>query len=72
MNFRLRRPGVLSGGPSHIVMADPVAARMRGRCAPQTCWIDNARAISVNEVAINWNAPLVWVSAWISQSEKRK
>jgi endoglucanase len=29
------------------------------------CWADDWRAFSMNEVAINWNAPLVWVSAWL-------
>ena len=28
--------------------------------------------IAANEVAINWNAPLVRVSAWLAQSEKEK
>jgi endoglucanase len=65
-------PGVLSGGPNNIAMADEVARSMRGSCAPQTCWADKTMAFSVNEVAINWNAPLVWVSAWIAQSEKKR
>jgi endoglucanase len=65
-------PGVLSGGPNNIALADDVAGAMRGKCAPQTCWADDARAYSLNEVAVNWNAPLVWVSAWIVQSEKNK
>ena len=65
-------PGVLSGGPNNVAMADPIAAQMKGKCAPQTCWVDDSRAFSVNEVAINWNAPLVWVSAWLAQSEKKK
>jgi endoglucanase len=30
-----------------------------------TCWADDTRAFSVNEVAINWNAPLVWVATWL-------
>jgi len=64
--------GVLSGGPNNIAMADEVAGAMKGKCAPQTCWVDDARAYSVNEVAINWNAPLVWVSAWLAQSEVKK
>lgn len=71
-NYPSPPPGVISGGPNNIAMADPVAAAMRGTCAPQTCWTDNARAFSVNEVAINWNAPLVWVSAWLAQTEKKK
>ena len=34
---------------------------LKGRCAPQRCWRDDARAFAINEVAINWNAPLLWV-----------
>lgn len=60
-------PGVLSGGPNDTAMADNVAAAMKGTCAPQTCWADDIRAFSLNEVAINWNAPLVWVSAWAAE-----
>lgn len=65
-------PGVLSGGPNNEAMDDEVAAAMKGRCAPQTCWADDIRAYSLNEVAINWNAPLVWVAAWLAVSEVPK
>jgi endoglucanase len=58
-------PGVLSGGPnSSSRRADEIGAAMPP-CAPQMCWADDWRAFSMNEVAINWNAPLVWVSAWL-------
>lgn len=57
--------GVLSGGPNSIALADDVAKTMRGRCVGQTCWTDDWRAFSTNEVAINWNAPLVWVAAFL-------
>jgi endoglucanase len=60
-------PGILSGGPNSTSMGDPVASTLRGRCAPMACWADDARAFTVNEVAINWNAPLVWVSAWLAE-----
>jgi endoglucanase len=62
-------PGVLSGGPNSNA-SDPTAIALRGHCAPAACWMDDARAFSVNEVAINWNAPLVWVSAWLSERRK--
>ena len=65
-------PGVLSGGPNNIAMADDVARAMRGTCAPQTCWADDVRGYALNEIAINWNAPLVWVSAWLAQSETKQ
>ena len=58
-------PGVLSGGPNDASMTDDVARRMKGRCHPQTCWTDDYRAFTQNEVAINWNAPLVWVAGFL-------
>ena len=59
--------GVMSGGPNNQMMRDPVALTMRGTCAPQTCWRDDIQAFSQNEVAINWNAPLVWVTAYLDR-----
>jgi endoglucanase len=61
-------PGALSGGPN-VGMSDPVAAPLKGKCAQQKCWIDDVGAFSLNEVAINWNAPLVWVSAWMAERD---
>ncbi|MFS0772378.1 glycoside hydrolase family 9 protein [Sphingomonas sp. 1P08PE] len=58
-------PGALSGGPNNTAMADPIARRLRGTCAPQRCWVNDANAYALNEVAINWNAPLVWVAAYL-------
>lgn len=57
--------GALSGGPNNSAMADDVARPMAGHCTPLKCWADDYRAYSLNEVAINWNAPLVWVAAFI-------
>jgi endoglucanase len=55
-------PGALSGGPNNTAMTDPVAQRLKGRCVGQRCWADELQAYALNEVAINWNAPLVWVA----------
>jgi endoglucanase len=44
-----------------------VARTMKGQCAPQTCWADDYRAFTQNEVTINWNAPLFWVAAWLDE-----
>ena len=60
-------PGALSGGPNNMSRSDEVAREIGGTCAPQTCWRDDVRAFSLNEVAINWNAPLVWVAAWLAE-----
>jgi hypothetical protein len=48
-------------------MRDPVGPALQGHCAPMACWRDDIRAFSMNEVAINWNAPLVWVAAWLAR-----
>ncbi|MEG3083027.1 glycoside hydrolase family 9 protein [Sphingomonas sp. PB2P12] len=58
-------PGAVSGGPNNSAMADPVAMKLKGHCAPQRCWADDINAYALNEVAINWNAPLVWVAAYL-------
>ena len=63
-------PGALSGGPNSTSLSDDIAAPLKGKCAPQTCWRDDTRAFSLNEVAINWNAPLVWVSAWLDERSR--
>jgi endoglucanase len=63
--FPASPPGVLSGGPNSTAMTDEVSRTMQGRCTGQTCWTDDPRAFTMNEVAINWNAPLVWVAAFL-------
>ncbi|PTS83202.1 MULTISPECIES: glycoside hydrolase family 9 protein [unclassified Caulobacter] len=60
-------PGVLSGGPNSTSMGDPVAETMKGKCRPQTCWTDDYRSFTQNEVAVNWNAPLFWVATWLDE-----
>jgi endoglucanase len=41
-------------------------SRLKG-CAPQRCYVDHVDAWSVNEVAINWNAPLAWIAAYLDE-----
>jgi endoglucanase len=60
-------PGALAGGPNaspsdqdaldHAVMDSGVAKR----------YVDMIGSYSTNEVAINWNAPLTWVAAYLDQ-----
>lgn len=63
-------PGALSGGANNIAMADPVAQKLKGTCAPMACWADDAQAYALNEVAINWNAPLAALAIFLDQTEK--
>lgn len=58
-------PGALAGGPNSRLQ-DPTSRRLEG-CPPERCYIDNVDAWSVNEVAINWNAPLAWIAAFADE-----
>ena len=60
--FPFAPPGALSGGPNSG-LHDPVAKAQLGACVakPATCWMDDIHAYSVNEITINWNAPLAWL-----------
>jgi endoglucanase len=60
-------PGVLSGGPNSNT-DDPYSksAGLKG-CAPEKCFVDHIEAYSVNEITINWNAPLAWVTSWLDE-----
>jgi len=64
-------PGALAGGPNSK-LADPKASRRLSGCAFERCYVDDVDAYSVNEVAINWNAPLAWVAAWLDERGQGK
>ena len=59
-------PGALSGGPNNGLQ-DPVAQRLLQGCAPQRCWVDHIEAYSLNEVTVNWNSGLAWLSNWVAE-----
>ncbi|MDE6775444.1 MAG: glycoside hydrolase family 9 protein [Ruminococcus sp.] len=66
--FPMAPAGVLSGGPG-AGLQDPYVGGLgyiRGTVASQKCYVDSAEAWSVNEVTINWNAPLVAMSSYMS------
>jgi endoglucanase len=54
-------PGLLSGGPN--AYGGDVVANAMPKQPPMKMWVDDQRAYSMNEVAINWNAPLVFLLA---------
>ena len=63
--YPIAPPGALSGGANNRNMADSVAREMQGQCAAQRCWVDHVDAYALNEVAINWNAPFVWMLVYL-------
>lgn len=58
-------PGVIAGGPNGSP-ADDYAIREIGELPTSRRYVDHVDSYSTNEVAINWNAPLVWVAAYLS------
>jgi endoglucanase len=60
-------PGALVGGANNQWPADAVARRIHPQCQAQTCYADEIGAYSLNEVAINWNAPLFWIAAFLDE-----
>tara|TARA_R110001583_G_scaffold10698_1_gene49024 strand:+ start:584 stop:2947 length:2364 start_codon:yes stop_codon:yes gene_type:complete len=65
-------PGALSGGPNSISFSDPIAAGLKGNCIGQTCFVDDIGAWTLNEITINWNAPLVWVTTALDEQRLQK
>jgi len=54
-------PGLLSGGPN--AHGGDAVANALPKAPPMRMWLDDQRAYSMNEIAINWNAPLVFLLA---------
>ena len=61
--------GTLAGGPNRQLQ-DPVAQQQLAGCADQRCYIDDVESWSTNEMTINWNASLVWVSSFLSDQTR--
>lgn len=59
-------PGALSGGPNSAP-SDPDALNAGVmNLAPSKRYLDEIGSYSTNEVTINWNAPLVWVTTFLT------
>jgi endoglucanase len=63
-------PGALDGGPNSDLQ-DPYSKAANLGCIGQTCYVDHADAYSANEVAINWNAELAWLVAYVNGTAHR-
>ena len=63
-------PGVVAGGPNGN--PDDPAARAAGLVGkpPAKSYVDDIGSYTTNEVAINWNAPLVWVAAYLDDTAR--
>ena len=57
-------PGMIAGGPNEN-LEDPYASTVLEGTAPALCYADSDQAYSLNEVAIYWNSPLVFLFAYV-------
>ena len=58
-------PGLLSGGPNSGRSDPTMRAKIPMSVPPAKAYIDDQEAYAANEVAINWNAPLVFLLAGV-------
>lgn len=65
-------PGAVSGGPNSSLQ-DPQTKKsgLSKDLPPQKCFVDHIEAWSVNEITINWNAPLAWTAAFLNEWRAR-
>ena len=60
-------PGALAGGPtSKEHPGFPSASRLAG-LPPQQCYLDEPTSETTNDICIRWNAPLVWMAAFLTR-----
>ena len=58
-------PGFLVGGPNPRNIHQDCGRELYADHLPAKCYVDETCSYSTNEVAINWNAPLVYVTAGV-------
>lgn len=63
-------PGLLSGGPNSGRQDDLMKRLIPADAKPARCYIDMTGAYACNEVAINWNAPLVFTLAAFQEPKR--
>jgi len=59
--------GFVSGGPNSGCEDPYVQKEGIVGNPPQKCFVDHIESWSTNEVTINWNAPLVWLTAFLDE-----
>ncbi|HEX9251270.1 MAG TPA: glycoside hydrolase family 9 protein, partial [Ignavibacteriaceae bacterium] len=59
-------PGLLAGGPDQFLDDPVLQAHFNSSTPPALCYIDDVGSYASNEIAINWNAPLVFVSGYFN------
>lgn len=64
-------PGLLIGGPNRV-RQDPAMKKLLSDLPPAKMYLDDQESFASNEVAINWNAPLVFLLAGVLPEVAKK
>jgi endoglucanase len=59
-------PGLLAGGPDQYLDDPTLQSLFNSSTPPALCYVDDVDSYASNEIAINWNAPLVFVSGYFN------
>jgi len=59
-------PGLLAGGPDQYLDDPVLKSKFSPSTPPALCYIDDEGSYASNEIAINWNAPLVFVAGYFA------
>lgn len=62
-------PGLLAGGPNKNLDDPVLQAHFDENTPPALCYIDDEGSYGSNEIAINWNAPLVLVGGYFAATD---
>ena len=57
--------GSIAGG-ANASLDDPFAQQLLAGCKPMFCYVDDIASYATNEVAINWNSALAWISSFLA------
>ncbi|GIF50586.1 non-processive endocellulase [Asanoa ferruginea] len=57
--------GSIAGG-ANAGLDDPFAKQLLDGCKPMFCYVDDINSYATNEVAINWNSALAWISSFLA------
>ncbi len=63
-------PGLLVGGPDQYLNDPVLSSRFTAQTPPAACYADDQGSYASNEVAINWNAPLVFVAGYLAATSQ--
>lgn len=62
-------PGLLAGGPNEYLQDPVLIANFDSTTPPALCYVDDQGSYASNEIAINWNAPLVFVTGYFNPEQ---